>query len=127
MKTDPTTENFILYHGRECAHRLIRWWQVLWYGAVLSAGILLLLYRWDYFLMVVTFLGATFYLAVILFKLAAVSASLAPTPGPAAAPAGEPVEYPLYTILVPLYREAEVAEGIVAALGRLDYPGIAST
>lgn len=32
-------------------------------------------------------------------------------------------EWPLYTILVPLYREAGVVPGLVSALASLDYPG----
>ena len=31
-------------------------------------------------------------------------------------------EWPLYTVLVPLYREADVAADLVAAMARLDYP-----
>jgi glycosyltransferase XagB len=33
-----------------------------------------------------------------------------------------PAEFPIYTILCPLYREANVAPDLVAALDRLDYP-----
>lgn len=33
-----------------------------------------------------------------------------------------PEQWPIYTILCPLYREANVAPDLVAALGRLDYP-----
>lgn len=33
-------------------------------------------------------------------------------------------DVPVYTILCPLYREANVAPDLVAALGRIDYPGL---
>lgn len=36
----------------------------------------------------------------------------------------EPAHWPLYTILCPLYREAAVVPDLVAALARLDYPGL---
>jgi cellulose synthase/poly-beta-1,6-N-acetylglucosamine synthase-like glycosyltransferase len=41
---------------------------------------------------------------------------------PAPLPRGRDAELPLYTILVPLYREAAVVPGLVQALMRLDYP-----
>ena len=31
---------------------------------------------------------------------------------------------PIYTIICPLYREAPMVEGLVAAIRALDYPGI---
>ncbi len=37
---------------------------------------------------------------------------------------GEPVFWPTYTILCPLYREANVAPDLIAALDHLDYPGL---
>jgi glycosyltransferase XagB len=47
-----------------------------------------------------------------------VGAGEAPAPAPAAK------RFPLYTILVPLYREANVLPQLVRALRALDYPGI---
>lgn len=35
----------------------------------------------------------------------------------------EPTRWPTYTVLCPLYREANVAADLVAAMARLDYPG----
>jgi hypothetical protein len=31
---------------------------------------------------------------------------------------------PVYTILVPLYREVSSLDGLIASLRRLDYPGL---
>jgi len=39
-------------------------------------------------------------------------------------PAGAPGPLPIYTVLVPLYREANVISQLTASLRRLDYPGI---
>lgn len=36
----------------------------------------------------------------------------------------EPETWPTYTILCPLYREANVAPDLVAAISEIDYPGI---
>ncbi|KMO33963.1 glycosyl transferase [Methylobacterium tarhaniae] len=58
-------------------------------------------------------------LAVIVFRLAA--PLLRPTPLPEAPPVPE-AELPVYTVLVALYREAEVVPRLVSALARLDYP-----
>jgi glycosyltransferase XagB len=42
--------------------------------------------------------------------------------GRAAPPAGDPPDWPAYTVLVPLYDEASVAPALVASLDRLSYP-----
>lgn len=65
-------------------------------------------------------------LAILLLRLIALreighsQASLALVSAPAAE--REPVELPLYSILVPLYREATVIPQLLAALDALDYP-----
>jgi cellulose synthase/poly-beta-1,6-N-acetylglucosamine synthase-like glycosyltransferase len=56
---------------------------------------------------------------VIGIRLIAAAASLSPRRAPHAGWRGP---LPVYTILCPLYREAEVASDLVAALARLDYP-----
>jgi cellulose synthase/poly-beta-1,6-N-acetylglucosamine synthase-like glycosyltransferase len=63
-------------------------------------------------------LGAlALFACAIAWRLFAAS-SLAPTLSRLAAPA----HWPTYTILCPLYREANVAPDLIAALSRLDYP-----
>ncbi len=63
-------------------------------------------------------LGAlSLFACAILWRLIA-AASLAPTLSRLA----EPRAWPIYTILCPLYREANVAPDLIAALSRLDYP-----
>lgn len=66
-------------------------------------------------------------LHAVLFTLFAAAASLrllaALTPPPYwPAPSLPDADLPAYTVIAPLYREAEVAAGLVAALAALDYP-----
>ncbi len=58
-------------------------------------------------------------LAVIVFRLAAPLLVPDPPPAPGRVP---DAELPVYTVLVALYREAEVVPRLVEALERLDYP-----
>lgn len=64
---------------------------------------------------VLHFAAVSFFAATILWRLTA-AASAAPLHSPLAEPG------PIYTILCPLYREANVVVELVAALARLDYP-----
>ncbi len=58
-------------------------------------------------------------LAGVLARLFAAAASCGESPPP---PPLRDAELPHYTLIVPLYREAEVARKLVASLERLDYP-----
>lgn len=59
------------------------------------------------------------FAAAILWRLIA-AANLAPALSRLAAPE----RWPIYTVLCPLYHEANVTPDLVAALGKLDYPGM---
>jgi len=71
-------------------------------------------------------LFCTFYIVVICLKLVSVAASIFSDNQirvkPQELEAVTDAELPLYTILVPLFHEKEVASKIVAAIDRLDYP-----
>jgi cellulose synthase/poly-beta-1,6-N-acetylglucosamine synthase-like glycosyltransferase len=91
---------------------------------LLVTSILLWVYRWDWFVMGFSFLTATAYLSVALFKLTAALRGMislrrrrreVPDPLPES-------ELPVYTLLIPLYKEAEVLPGLVDQLMSLDYP-----
>ncbi|NRA38336.1 MAG: glycosyltransferase [Planctomycetes bacterium] len=60
------------------------------------------------------------YLAVILFRLLALCVGW--RGGSKSLEIQEPDQWPMYTILAPLYKEKNVANNIVAALKNLDYP-----
>lgn len=64
--------------------------------------------------------GAAFglFAAAIIWRLIA-AAQLRPVLSRLAAPA----RWPMYTILCPLYREANVVADLIASLERIDYPG----
>lgn len=68
-------------------------------------------------LRIVYTLAFALFAAAILWRLVA-AGRLTPLLSRLAAPA----RWPTYTILCPLYREAEVVPDLVAALGRIDYP-----
>ena len=65
-----------------------------------------------------------FYVASILYKLAiGVAAGGEAKPMVAAAPESlDPADLPVYSILVPVYKEPEVVPTLLQALARLDYP-----
>jgi len=75
---------------------------------------------------VLLFAACVFYLAVIGYKLLIVMLSLVRRPEIRVTPeeiaAARASELPVYTVLVPLYRETEVAAKVVRAVGALDYP-----
>lgn len=95
--------------------------QEAWIAASLVAIAYLVLFDPLIGLGVVTGLLCAVYLAAIAFRLLALALggkrglrTDAPQP-----PVGG---WPVYTVLVPLYREVNVARNILASLGRLDYP-----
>ncbi|MBL8551565.1 MAG: glycosyltransferase [Hyphomonadaceae bacterium] len=65
------------------------------------------------------FVGVGMFALVILIRVFAAAASLAP---PRHAPMRWTGAAPIYTILCPLFKEARVAEALVASLSALDYP-----
>jgi cellulose synthase/poly-beta-1,6-N-acetylglucosamine synthase-like glycosyltransferase len=79
-------------------------------------------------LVVINALSTLFYLATALFRLWLIQLATDPSLGPPGV--GVPgdarllddADLPIYTILVPMYKEAAVVGRVVASLGRLDYP-----
>lgn len=123
---DPLAGIYASVQGDRCAART--WAEGHFWVAVVVFEIALLcgLYGW-HFLFAVTFLAMTTTLLVIVgFRVLLVLISLMKKPqiviSPECLAETESAELPVYTILVPLYREAEVAEGIVRALSHLHYP-----
>lgn len=93
-----------------------------WLGAAVVAFAYLLLYDALACLGVVTGLICVIYASTIIFRLLALGLG-GRLPPKAAIPADVPAEmWPMYTVLVPLYREPEVASSILASLQGLDYP-----
>lgn len=93
-----------------------------WLGAAVVAFAYLLLYDALACLGVVTGLICVIYASTIIFRLLALGLG-GRLPPKAAIPADLPADmWPMYTVLVPLYREPEVASSILASLQGLDYP-----
>ncbi|GDY14165.1 hypothetical protein LBMAG53_30430 [Planctomycetota bacterium] len=92
-----------------------------WYAAAVLAVVYLLFFDWLICLGVVAGAICVIYTVAILFRLLAVAmgggrgfgqGSLAEPPG----------GWPRFTVLVPLYRERNVARNILVSLEKLDYP-----
>ena len=103
-----------------CARRIVTSAQAVWLA--IAAATMLALFSaapMQSFDGAVNFLSALFLVAVMMRALLALS-------GGYSAPARNRTiadrQLPLYTILVPLYREADMLPGLVAALDALDYP-----
>lgn len=93
-----------------------------WLGAAVAILVYLLLFDALACLGVVTGLICVIYAAAIAFRLLALSLG-GRLPPRAQIPADLPASsWPMYTVLVPLYREPEVASSILASLRALDYP-----
>ena len=122
---DHTVRHFYELHPKDTANKVFRWWQVVIYAVVLFGALLLLNWHPVHALHVFHVLCA-FYLVVILYKLAAVSLSVL-SPGELQVTDEEIAalkdeDLPVYTILVPLYHETQVASKVIRYISRFDYP-----
>jgi len=122
---DHTVRNFLSKHPNETANKVFTRFQKLWYAAILI-GILVLLNWHPLHFLHVFHVFCTVYLVVIVYKFLAVVLSMI-APGemridPAELAELDEDELPVYTILVPLYHETQVASKIIRYIRRLDYP-----
>lgn len=89
-------------------------------------ALLFVLYGWQYLIIAVTGTVYLLLLCIVVYRLFAVSLALLSGDGIAIQPedvnAIEQAELPIYTILVPLYKEANIAGSIVRSLSLLRYP-----
>lgn len=126
MRLDDLTEKFVLEHGAYCAVDTFKRWQIVFYTLLVGLLLLLLAYRWDVALCLVTLYLSFWYLSAAVFRCAAVLISL--TGRGERKISREWLEelkdddLPTYTILIPLYKEANIAGKIIAHIERLDYP-----
>jgi cellulose synthase/poly-beta-1,6-N-acetylglucosamine synthase-like glycosyltransferase len=104
-------------HAQRSARRVFYFTQIIAFG-LLAAGLV-----WEIRRAADTTFFALHIAALVLFTTAIawrlVAASILT---PVLSRLAEPAQWPTYTILCPLYREALVVPELVAALGRLDYP-----
>ncbi len=125
-RPDPTVRAFLRQHRAACAVSVLRPWQTVKLLALLAgAGVL---FAWDYkvFWAGLLFAVSAFYLSTILYKLLIVLLSVVRRPelrvDARELAALRHEDLPVYTVLVPLYRESAVADKIVRAVEGLDYP-----
>lgn len=126
MKTDYLTERFIKENENFCSYITFRWWQIVFYIVISGGLVFLLAYRWDISLCLFTFYVSFWYFCAAAFRGVAIFISMVGR--------GEKkiedkelkllrdADLPVYTILVPLYKEANIADKIVAHIENLDYP-----
>ena len=126
MKLDDLARQYSIRHPNDCSCVLMKWHQALWYAAWLGLIVFGLLYRWDVTICALNFYFAFWYFAVIVFRCSTVVSTVFGHPeiriGEAELAALDYNSLPVYTILVPLYREANIARKIIPMLDRLDYP-----
>lgn len=102
------------------------WPQRVKYALIFATLLCLFLRDWKVFHACMVFALCLFYTLVIVFRLLSVAVAAARrseirvSAEEIAALRSE--DLPVYTVLVPLYKEPEVARKIVAAIARLDYP-----
>ncbi len=138
--TDRLTHRFLLEHEEVCAAHCIKLGplmlpftarQLIFYALLFFGCFLFFLWDWKVFYTLLTFFVCAAYALVIVFRL--FSVQLAVVKGflgrpdehiitPEQVAALDHASLPVYTILVPMYKEPEVAQKIARAVTELDYP-----
>lgn len=123
---DAVVKKFIAEHGHESALTTATAWQKLKYLFWILQGFILLQYDWKIFFTVVTGVLCIFYLATIAYKLLTVLLSVV-WPGEMRITKKEIAALdestlPVYTVLLPVYKEASIVEKIVNSMLAIDYP-----
>jgi cellulose synthase/poly-beta-1,6-N-acetylglucosamine synthase-like glycosyltransferase len=125
-KLDSLTREYVSRHGLDCALGAPRKWQYFRVALILAAAVFLLFYRWDIFLCAATAFSCIFYGGTIAFRTVAMLLSLSGK-GEVRISADEAAEIkdedlPVYTVLLPLYREEAIVKKLLNNLDNLDYP-----
>lgn len=126
MQLDAITREFVEAHRDDCACVPIKWWQIAWYAALFGFLVRAFLFDWLVTLCIVNFIVAFWYFSVIVFRATLVCVSACGFGQvrirPSQVEALVDADLPIYTILVPLYKEANIAGKIVKNMAALDYP-----
>jgi glycosyltransferase XagB len=126
MTRDRITQAFIDAHGHESSYISATLWQKCYYFLVVVAILFATAYRWDVTLCITGGLLAIMYFAVIGFRAVVTFLSLLGFGQIRVKDRDITMmdhdELPIVTILVPLYKEANIAGKLIANLDRLDYP-----
>ncbi len=125
--TDKHTRKFFDQHRDVCAVTCFNKRQIACYFVLVPIALILCFFR-DYKIAftVLTFSLCGFYGAVILFRLLSVIGALFTSSENRVSPKEieelKDEDLPLFTILVPMYKEPEVAQKIARAVTQLNYP-----
>jgi cellulose synthase/poly-beta-1,6-N-acetylglucosamine synthase-like glycosyltransferase len=123
---DLAVREFLSGHAHESALVTTTAWQRLKFAFWTVQLLVLLLYDYKIFFTIITAVLCIFYLFTITYKLITVFLSIV-SPGDIRV-SPEEIEQldedtlPVYTVLVPLYKEAGIAQKIVNSVTALDYP-----
>lgn len=119
MKFDELSENFLKKFPDRCAAVTTSAGQKLFYLLLAAAGIALLAYRWDVFVLTVSGAVSILYLSSAVFRITAACLGMSGVRRDDKVPE---CELPVYTIMLPVYREEAVAAKLIDRIGKLDYP-----
>ena len=110
----------------ECAFRTFTSRQAIFFGVLLGSVCVALLLRPIPTLVTINAAAMVFYLLIVFYKGLLAYLSLGRSACVEVSPEDlaslDPRQLPTYTILVPLYREAEILADLVESLASLDYP-----
>lgn len=116
----------MLKHGDVCAIKQFNWRQMLFYGLAFCAIVMCFFRDYKVAFTLLTFAICGFYGAVILFRLVSVFMALLGTHELKVSreeiEALKDEDLPIYTVLVPMYKEPEIAQKIARTVTSLDYP-----
>ena len=123
---DRLTVDFMNRHGVLCACKVVSGKQLLIYGIIALLWIAMLLYRWDIFVFLLTVFFSLLYGFSAFFRGSAALFALfgrgADRVSAEELAALRNEDLPVYTVLIPLYREEAVAAKLLKSIGKLDYP-----
>lgn len=126
LQEDALAQEYVQQHGRVSARNCWSFDHLLWPLLLFEAGLYVGLQGFQALFAALVLLVTGVLALTIAFRLTLVVLSLLHDPEVKVSSTElsqlSEQDLPTYTILVPLYKEANVAEGIVAALSRLDYP-----
>ncbi len=126
LHSDPTVRAFVEAHAPRCAAVTVTGTQLLREQIILAALLAFFCYDWKLFIAAGLFALSAMYVLIIAYRLLTVLISLAFRPEMRVSKeeiaALNDEDLPVYTILVPLYKEANIARKLIRALNRLDYP-----
>lgn len=126
FKPDPTIRDFLLSHRHLSAADVITPWQIIKIIAIIAAAILFICYDYKLFWTSTLFIICGFYAASIFYRLLMVIFSCIKNPEIEVSKLElmelKDENLPVYTILLPMYKESAVAEKLIRAIDHLDYP-----